>query len=204
MVGSDVQSLTLTGNNNIIIGYGADLLTPVSTNMVLLGYLATTGASSNEAHIGNSSMTKIGGYQNWSNLSDGRFKKNVQEVVPGLEFIKALKPVTYEVDVNALNMHLYGDSLDAEYNNYAIKARQGIVETGFIAQEVETIAKELGYKFNGVNAPQNEKDHYSISYATFVVPLVKAVQEQQTQIEDLKKQLTTQNKLIQQLLEAKE
>ncbi len=31
--------------------------------------------------------------------------------------------------------------------------------------------------FNGVNIPQNENDYYSIRYAEFVVPLVKAVQE---------------------------
>jgi uncharacterized protein YlxW (UPF0749 family) len=36
-----------------------------------------------------------------------------------------------------------------------------------------------------VRAPQNEKDHYSLRYAEFVVPLVKAVQEQQKMIEQL-------------------
>ncbi len=38
-------------------------------------------------------------------------------------------------------------------------------------------AKELGYEFNGVDAPKNEKDYYGLRYSQFVVPLVKAVQE---------------------------
>jgi hypothetical protein len=40
---------------------------------------------------------------------------------------------------------------------------------------------------------------YGLRYAEFVVPLVKAVQEQQQQIEELK----TANKLLQETLDAK-
>ena len=46
-----------------------------------------------------------------------------------------------------------------------------------------------GYDFSGVKKPQNDKDHYGIAYSQFVVPLVKAMQEQQKMIDDLKKQL---------------
>ena len=38
------------------------------------------------------------------------------------------------------------------------------LETGFMAQEVEQAAKELGYEFNGVDAPKNDKDFYLISH----------------------------------------
>ena len=68
--------------------------------------------------------------------------------------------------------------------------------TGFLAQEVDQVATELGFEFSGVVKPQNDKDLYSLRYAEFVVPLVKAVQEQQTiitaqqsEIENIKKQL---------------
>ena len=53
---------------------------------------------------------------------------------------------------------------------------------------MEQAAKDAGYDFSGVVRPKNEKDAYSLRYAEFVVPLVKAVQEQQKMIEDLKKQ----------------
>ena len=33
------------------------------------------------------------------------------------------------------------------------------------------------YEFSGLSAPKHDKDFYSLRYATFVVPLVKAVQE---------------------------
>ena len=48
---------------------------------------------------------------------------------------------------------------------------------------MEAVAHRLGYQFNGVQPPKNEKDLYSVQYASFVVPLVKAVQEQQAMIE---------------------
>jgi len=66
--------------------------------------------------------------------------------------------------------------------------RHSEVITGFIAQEVEQVAKSLGFTFSGVDAPDNEKDLYGLRYAEFVVPLVKAVQEQQVMIEQLRKE----------------
>jgi hypothetical protein len=67
-----------------------------------IGNTATVNAS-NKVVIGNSSVTSIGGYANWSNFSDGRFKRNVKEDVPGLAFITKLRPVTYTLDVDAIN-----------------------------------------------------------------------------------------------------
>jgi trimeric autotransporter adhesin len=59
-----------------------------------------------------------------------------------------------------------------------------MLQTGFIAQDVEAAAKELNFDFSGVDAPKNENDFYGLRYAEFVVPLVKAVQEQQGIIEN--------------------
>ena len=57
---------------------------------------------------------------------------------------------------------------------------EGVRFTGFIAQEVETAANSIGFDFSGVDKPTNDKSKYALRYAEFVVPLVKAVQEQQT------------------------
>ena len=57
-----------------------------------------------------------------------------------------------------------------------------MVYTGFIAQEVEEAADAIGFDFSGIIQPANEKSTYNLSYAEFVVPLVKAVQEQQAVI----------------------
>ena len=64
-----------------------------------------------------------------------------------------------------------------------------IVYSGFIGQEVEEAAREAGYDFSGVMPPQNDKDYYSLCYAEFVIPLVKAVQEQQEMIEQLQEEV---------------
>jgi trimeric autotransporter adhesin len=50
----------------------------------------------------------------------------------------------------------------------------------------------MGYQFDGINAPTNSTDNYGVAYSQFVMPLVKAVQEQQVVIE-------TQNKKIEAL-----
>jgi len=55
--------------------------------------------------------------------------------------------------------------------------KEGTVQSGFIAQDVEAAAQSIGYEFSGIDAPKNENDLYGIRYAEFVVPLVKAVQE---------------------------
>jgi hypothetical protein len=65
--------------------------------------------------------------------------------------------------------------------------------TGFLAQDVETAAKSIGYNFSGVDVPKNSNELYSLRYSDFVVPLVKAVQEQQQIITD-------QQKIINELL----
>ena len=60
---------------------------------------------------------------------------------------------------------------------------------GFLAQEVEQAAKAANYEFSGYDTPKTERDLYKIKYAEFVVPLVKGMQEQQTIIDELKKQM---------------
>ncbi len=58
----------------------------------------------NQTRIGNSSTTSTGGYTNWTNISDGRYKKNVDEDgVVGLDFILKLRPVTYNLDVTGIS-----------------------------------------------------------------------------------------------------
>jgi len=60
---------------------------------------------------------------------------------------------------------------------------------GFIAQDMDNLVKEKGYNLSLVHTPANPTDNYSIAYGELVVPLVKAVQEQQKMIEELKKEI---------------
>ena len=38
-----------------------------------------------------------------------------------------------------------------------MKLKEKIIQTGFIAQEVEATAKKMNYDFSGVDAPKNNK-----------------------------------------------
>ncbi len=190
-----VQSLigNETGSFNSSFGAYSGPTSINLTNTTALGYNATPTAS-NQVRIGNTSVTSIGGKVSWSTFSDGRFKKEVKDDVSGLEFINQLRPVSYALDENAIDKFLrIPDSL--QLSNTASR-KIAVRQTGFIAQEVEAVIKKTGYVFHGIEAPQNEGDHYAIRYAEFVVPLVKAVQEltakgeaQQKEIEVLKQQL---------------
>jgi hypothetical protein len=84
-----------------------------------------------------------------------------------------------------------GRSADSLYKNPSqqqlIADKEKTVYSGFSAQQVEQLAKNIGYDFSGVQVPQNDKQHYSISYADFVVPIVKSIQEQQVMIEKMQK-----------------
>ena len=59
-----------------------------------------------------------------------------------------------------------------------MKAQKGLIYDGFIAQEIDSILQKQGINnFSGLVKPQNTEGYYTVSYATFVVPLVNAVKE---------------------------
>ena len=70
----------------------------------------------------------------------------------------------------------------------AVTASSAKRQTGFLAQEVDSLAQVLGYEFSGVHRPSTAEDHYTIGYEQFVVPLVKAVQEQQAQLDEVRRE----------------
>ncbi len=186
-IGSFTLYSNVGGNYNTALGSSAGGNGSPS-NFTSLGYVSGyVGGNSNTIEVGNTSVSWIGGQQNWSNYSDGRVKDRVQENVPGLAFIQQLRPVTYHFDLRKENELVYGDKEIGEWEGkYDLEKRQ---MTGFIAQEVETAAKTCGYDFSGVSAPAGTAKLYSLSYSEFVVPLVKAVQEQQALIEKLTRRI---------------
>ncbi|MBL7732097.1 MAG: tail fiber domain-containing protein [Chitinophagaceae bacterium] len=186
------------------VGYNSETNAGTYDNAMALGNNAVV-TGSDRVRVGNASVTSIGGQVGWTTFSDGRFKINVTENIPGLDFILKLRPVSYNTNITALNTYIGVDRIraikEARGEKIAVdktEAQQAIRHSGFIAQEVEQAAKALGFDFSGVDAPKNDKDIYGIRYAEFVVPLVKAIQEQQKIIDDQAK-ITTK---LQQQVEA--
>src|SRR6266542_4036758 len=203
--GGSAGSYNDMNTNCTFIGYDADQIVSTDfTNSTALGNTSRITAS-NQVRIGNSSVTSIGCYEPWTNLSDGRFKKNVKDNVPGLAFINELRAITYTIDVTSLTNFVDKDRQDKimraegktvrEKNPEAealiqkgIQEKEKMIRTGFVAQEVEEAAKRIGYDFSGVDKPKNEHTPYGLRYSEFVVPLVKAVQELSKQNDDLKEE----------------
>lgn len=188
---TSLYSLT-TASFSTAIGANA-FYTGNYSNSVAIGDAAVVTAD-NQVRIGDGSVISIGGFANWTNVSDARFKTNVEQNVPGLSFITKLKPVTYKLDLDVIHQFLKTPS-DVRKPEIETNKKQEI-QTGFIAQEVEEVAKELGFEFSGIDKPKNEDDFYGLRYAEFVVPIVKAVQEQQEIILKLQERiLQLENKL---------
>jgi hypothetical protein len=184
-VGVGALGLNTTGTHNTAIGANAFPNGAAITNSTAIGFEAEI-TTSNEVRIGNRAVTRIGGQVNWSAASDGRFKTSIRENVPGLDFITRLRPVTYRINHAVIAARESTQGIPADLT----------IHTGFIAQEVEAAARAIQFDFSGVNAPANAQDWYSLSYAEFVVPLVKAVQEQQIMLKTLQAQLEVQEALL--------
>ncbi|HYJ62619.1 MAG TPA: tail fiber domain-containing protein, partial [Parafilimonas sp.] len=172
------------GYNNVFVGANTDVNGGGYYNVIAIGQ-GTVCTDVNQARFGNSSTVSIGGWAGWTNISDGRVKKNIKQNVPGLTFINKLQPITYNLDLDAADkiiQHVRKDSTGkiiplSEKEVEARVAKEKILYTGFVAQDVEKAAKNLNYDFSGVDAAKNDKSLYGLRYSDFVVPLVEAVQE---------------------------
>ncbi|WP_151087137.1 tail fiber domain-containing protein [Hymenobacter baengnokdamensis] len=187
--GSSSGNYNTTGSSNTALGYGAG---PGSGNLVNTTALGNGAIAStnNTVHLGNTAVTTIEGQVAYSFPSDARFKYQVQANVPGLAFINRLRPVTYRFDSPKLERFTRTGVLSTGCTPDSAAA----VQTGFLAQEVERAAHGLGYRFDGVHVPTDARDHYSLAYSQFVMPLVQAVQELSAEVETLK----TRNAALQQ------
>lgn len=150
----DSAGYSMNGYNNTLIGYATDAGTVNNATAIGSNAVATV---SNSVRLGNDAVTWIGGYPAWSNTSDRREKKDIQDISRGLEFIKALRPVEFK-------MNKGNDRVDF----------------GFLAQDIQAL---LGEKYNILSIAADEKRTLSLRYTDFIAPMVKALQEQQGQIQ---------------------
>jgi acetyltransferase-like isoleucine patch superfamily enzyme len=199
-VGNATLYSNVTGNYNSAIGILATINTDGLSNSTALGYAATATAS-NQVVLGNSSITSVIAGTGYVIYSDGRFKKNIKQNVPGLEFINLLNPVTYNYDIHGLTAKISPatakqNSATADKTSAvspimekAMNDKEKKVYTGLIAQDVEAAAEKLNYDFSGVYKPQSDKDIYGLSYSEFIMPLIKSVQQLSQQNTDLQNQI---------------
>ena len=209
-VGRNALLYMKEGNENVAIGSEtADAATKLSSgtflgariytadnvvNATAIGY-GTAVAASNQVRVGNVWVNSIGGFRDWTNMSDGRFKNESHIPVPGLSFISLLRPVTYTIDFEDIQGTISSKSVESGIGNSTDYQSQ-ILFSGFIAQEVELAAEVLKYNFSGLDKPTTPNDLYGLRYGTFVVPLVKAVQELHATVTTLQEELELLKKEI--------
>ncbi|MCC6838541.1 MAG: tail fiber domain-containing protein [Flavobacteriales bacterium] len=203
-LGRSALNVNTTGWDNTAIGYSANVSFGDLHNATALGAF-TTATASNKVRLGNTGVTTVEGQVAYSWPSDARFKRNVEEDVPGLDLITRLRPVSYTFDRAAFAKHIgEGNGMPEDERPEPVAAPETRT-VGFLAQEVEATVKELGYAaFDAVRAPSNPKDNYSLAYAEFVVPLVKAVQELAAENKLMKEELASTNAKLDALIAAQQ
>lgn len=109
---------------------------------------------------------------NVSIFSDRRYKTNIEDLTPAMEKIMRLHPVKFD----------YREGKEGERSTDP----RLLNRVGFIAQEVQDVVPEaVSYL--------EEDDVYTIDYMTLIPLLIKTVQEQQMQIEELQMALAPDN-----------
>ena len=140
-----------TGFNNTFLGYGA-------------GATSTTDVSNNII-LGNSSVLALRcQITSITGLSDGRDKKNIENLESSLAFVEQLKPVRFNWNMRD------GGKVD-------------IPEIGFIAQDLQQVQKDTGMKIPNLVYESNP-EQLEASYGTLLPLLVKSIQELSHEIKD--------------------
>ena len=174
-VGNDSAFTLTTGSQNTCLGHNARTSANSSTNQTVLGHNAI-GQGDNIVVLGDSNVVNINPGSDGScdlgsssqrfqdiyatnhtiQTSDGRLKEDVQPSALSLDFINALRPVSYKF-------------VEKDETHY-----------GLIAQEVK---EAIGDKeFGGI---VHKDDFYGLRYTEFIAPLIAAVQELSKRVEEL-------------------
>jgi hypothetical protein len=118
--------------------------------------------------------------------SDARDKTDITPLDLGLDFIKKLKPITYRWDERSN----YSEELDVTPDGTHKKEQ---LECGFLAQDVEAIEEQYGYrhadKTNLLPTLTSDEKSYALKYDRLVTILTNAVQELSAEVEELKSKL---------------
>ena len=204
IVGGSAGSGLTTGDENVFIGYRAGTETqnnegggyncfigaktrgthPSHSQAIAIGH--NIDAAPGQVALGTGASGKVYNEFNtdnaWSQGSDRRLKKNINDSTLGLEFINDLRPVTYQwKPSNELPEEFY---LHNEENQRDVET----IMTGLIAQEVkEAIDKSGVERFGGWD--EDTDGIQQIKKELFVFPLINAVKELTAKVKELEKKL---------------
>jgi hypothetical protein len=172
----------VAGDGNIAIGKEAGLSLLVGTNNILIGAGAqpSVNNANDEITLGNMSQYTVLriGTNVITTTSDRRDKTDIIDIKEGINFLMQLKPVTFTWNTR--------DQLNV-----------GRKSAGFIAQDLLSLQKSSSIGDNLDLVSENNPEKLEARYNNLLPVMVKAIQDQQTIIEQLKKELAELKQLIQ-------
>ena len=180
-------------------------------NQIAIGYGSVTDGV-NKMRLGNATLATADIKVDWTVDSDERIKENIQDANAGLDFINALRPVSFTRKHPAewpeeIREKIYkqgSSSTDENGNEVFSSTPQFDVDTqqpikdefddtrrvdGLIAQEVKAAIQSTGVAYAGLSEAKNGK--MGVQYATLVVPLIAAVKELSSQVTALNARIAT-------------
>jgi len=183
-LGHSAGDVVTTGGHNICIGYGTDPSASGANTQNVIGF-SLTGTANDRTHIGSSGGHVYNDFTSnntWTQTSDKRLKKNINDDTLGLAFINELNPVTFNWKPQA--------EVDPEFQATRLNKGEKDTETlihGLLAQDVKEAMNKVGNTtFNGWD---ETVDGQSVSREMFITPLINAIKELSAKVEDLEKQL---------------
>lgn len=192
----NAQQIKSLGYTNTPTGRASGPNSDNLSNTLALGD-STTSSADNQTRNGEALMSGIGRTVGRSAHPDRRARSQATYDVPGLSFVRALRPVTYQLD-RAAAAPLTSPTGAAE-DRFSKLARRDDRQFGVIAQQVEKVAQGLGFAFSGIDARSNSDSPHARRYNQFVAPLVMAVREQDAQLESMRAELNEMRGLVQTL-----
>jgi len=154
-------------------------------------------AADNSSALGTTSFryTQVCAVNGTIQTSDLREKKDIVTSNLGLDFINKLKPVSYKWKVGKNIVTAEEDGVDengeVKYKTVVTPVEGKRTHYGLIAQEVKEVLGDIDF---GGFIHDTETDFMGLRYDQFISPIIKAIQEQQSQIEDLKSQINSLRK----------
>lgn len=172
---SGISNSSGTGNEGAFIQGDGLIVSSISNDLNLILNRKTSNGTIIQFRYNGGNVGTISTNGN-SLPSDRNFKRDIEDLNIGLDLVNKLNPVSY---------------------NYKIDNDETPKMYGLIAQDLEQSLEEVGVDKNSIqllqhkpNDDEKESD-YSLDYLKLTPILIKAIQEQQTVIEDLKTRIAT-------------
>jgi len=151
-------------------------------------------SASNNIGLGDENVTSAHIQVDWTVASDERDKTDFTALDLGLDFVKALAPVTYKWDKRSKYGDKTADDYDLDAQTPDGTHKEDWLDVGFRAQDVEDLEISAGYKIadktNLTTSITEDGTQMGLQYSKFVPILVKAVQELSAEVDALKAKLS--------------